>query len=93
LLRLNPNTDSGRRELEVIAARLRRAGCAAALPELYDRLARVSLIREKPIATVMLAHPEEEDVIEVFRRQNGRGIRFRRVLLRMIAARLARGRH
>jgi hypothetical protein len=93
LLRLNPYSDSGQWELESIAGRLCRGGLAAAVPDLCERLARVSLIREKPIATVALAHLQQEDILEVFRRQNGRGIRFRRVLMRMIAARLARCRY
>ena len=90
LLRLNLDSDPDRRELAAIAERLRRSGVAAAVPDVYGRLARVSLIREKPVSIVMLAHHSEEDILEVFRRQIGGGIRFRRELLRMVATRLRR---
>lgn len=92
LLRLNLNSDPDRRELEAIAERLRREGVAAAVPDVCERLARVALIREKPVSTVMLAHRLEEDILEVFRRQIGGGLRFRRKLLRMVAGRLRRRR-
>jgi hypothetical protein len=87
LLRLNLNCDPDRRELEAIIDRLWHDGAASAMPDVYARLARVSLIREKPVSIVMLAHPRREDILEVFRRQIGGGIRFRRELLRIVSAR------
>lgn len=89
LLRLNLNSDPDRRELEAIAERL-GSGLNGAASDIYARLARVSLIRDKQVSIVMLGHTREEDVLEIFRRQVGGGIRFRRELLRIVARRLRR---
>jgi hypothetical protein len=91
LLRLDLDVEAGRLELEAIAERL-RFDAGGSVRDLYGRLARVCAIRDKPVSIVQMAHRDEEDILEIFLRQVGGGIRFRRQLLRMVARRLRRRR-
>jgi hypothetical protein len=50
--------------------------------EIYRRLSRVSMIRQRELVATLVQH-EREDVLEIFERLNSRGMRFRRLLLKL----------
>jgi hypothetical protein len=99
LLTLDPRNERGREELERLVAELKLVEGYRDLDtaELYQRLSRVSLIRQRELAVTQVEH-EREDVIEIFERLNSRGMRFRKLLLKLAmeeipaAIRAARGR-
>jgi hypothetical protein len=52
------------------------------------RLLDVWRIRKKPVMVAVLRHKTESEVLEVFERLSSGGMRFRRLLLRLIASQL-----
>jgi hypothetical protein len=90
LCKLDAESETGRRALAYIAHTAVKAGfCASASEEeLSARLAEVSRIRERSLLATIVHSDSREQVLEIFRRLNGGGMRFRRLLLQLIAARL-----
>lgn len=99
LMNIDPCDERGREELERIAAKLQALECYRQLDgaELCRRLGRVSRLGQRQLVTTEVRH-EREDVLEIFARLNSRGMRFRRLLLKLAmeeipaAIRGARGR-
>lgn len=82
LLTLDLSTYSGRRELRHLASRIEEKSAEGLDTEQrHDRLLRVCAIIEQPMIVTILRHPHLDDVLEIFARLNGQGIRFRRLLL------------
>jgi hypothetical protein len=73
-----------------LAARLRADGSPCAPETLRYALERVSLIRSRPVSAVLLEHTSQEEILKIFHRQVGGGLRFRRKLLRLLGTRLGR---
>jgi hypothetical protein len=88
LLAIDIEKDDGQNQLEETAARLAATICRnGTVAGVRERLASVCRIREKHITAAILNHESEQDVLEVFERLSGGGIRFRRLLLRLVARR------
>jgi hypothetical protein len=86
LLALDLGIESGRHELRSIVGRMRssqRAGTQIADDDLYERMSRVCMIRKQLLLATILSCEQLADVHEVFRRLNSRGMRFRRLLLKL----------
>src|SRR4029077_20195505 len=84
LTAIDPCDERGRSELERLAKELKVLECYRELDtaEIYGRLRRVSIIRQRELVTTLVQH-EREDVLEIFERLNSRGMRFRRLLLKL----------
>jgi len=82
LLTLDLFTQSGRQELGRIASQIdvKSAGRLDA-EQRYALLLRVCAMKDQPLMTTILHHPHLDDVLEIFARLNGQGIRFRQLLL------------
>ena len=87
LLAIDLAKDDGENQLAQMAAAICSAGTLA---DVRERLASVCRIREKHMPSAILNHQSEQDVLEVFERLSGGGLRFRRLLLRLVAHRLLR---
>lgn len=85
LLAVDPDSSSGRKELELILREFKRAGYGTGLDEaeLYNRLLRASMMRHRKIVAVTLTHPTRAEVLDIFQRLNARGMSFRRLLLKI----------
>jgi hypothetical protein len=85
LMAIDAATRSGEHELERLVGELKDAGCCPELDaeEIYRRLARVSMIRHRGIVATVVNHRQREEVLEIFARLNSRGMRFRRLLLKL----------
>jgi hypothetical protein len=90
LLNLELDSEEGWRGFNQIVNRVTRAAVSmAANPKMVRaRLFDIWRIREKPVMVAVLRHKTETDVLEVFERLSGGGMRFRRLLLRLIASHL-----
>lgn len=86
LTTIDANSHSGRHELEHLAAELKAAGCCPGLAagEIYGRLLRVSMIGRRELVATLVNHRERDDVLDIFARLNSRGMRFRRLLLKLL---------
>jgi hypothetical protein len=84
LMAIDPCDERGRCELERLATELKVLECYRELDtaEIYRRLSRVSMIRQRELVATLVRH-EREDVLEIFERLNSRGMRFRRLLLKL----------
>ncbi len=80
----DPGSERGRGELAKLAEELARMESCRDLEsaEIHDRLIRVSLIRQRELAVTLVRH-ERAQVLEIFERLNSRGMRFRRLLLKL----------
>jgi hypothetical protein len=90
LCKLDPESETGREALARLAQAALVAGCCAGASEeeLSVRLGRVCRIRERHLLATIVHCGNREEVLEIFRRLTGGGLRFRRLLLQLIAARL-----
>ena len=96
---IDPQDERGRRELELLVDRLKTLATYRAMDsaELYRRLSRAVMIYQRELVATLVEHPRE-DVLEIFERLNSRGMRFRKLLLKLAmeeipaAIRGARGR-
>ena len=90
LLNLDMNSQEGQRGFDQIVNRVTRAGASmAANPEMVRaRLLEIWSVRKKPVMVAVLRHKTETDVLEVFERLSSGGMRFRRLLLRLVASHL-----
>jgi len=85
--------------LELLVGRLKTLASYRAVDsaELYRRLSRAVMIYQRKLVATLVEHPRE-DVLEIFERLNSRGMRFRKLLLKLAmeeipaAIRGARGR-
>lgn len=84
LTAIDPGSECGRIELQKLAAELRTLEYCRDLEsaEIYDRLIRVSLIRKRELVATLVCR-EREQVLDIFERLNSRGMRFRRLLLKL----------
>ncbi len=84
LVTLDPARGPGRSELERLAQELKASRSPRELDsaEIYARLSRVCMMRHRALATTLIRH-QREDVLEIFARLNSRGMRFRRLLLKL----------
>jgi Protein of unknown function DUF262 len=100
LMAIDARSRSGSDELARMAEELKIAGCCPDLDitELYQRLRKVSMMRERKLIATVVNHQRAE-VLDIFGRLNSRGIKFRRLLIRLMmeeiptAIRGARGRY
>jgi hypothetical protein len=85
LLAVDPDSSSGRKELELMLRELKRAGHGTGLDEaeLYSQLLRATMIRHRKIVVVTVTHPTRAEILDIFQRLNSRGVRFRQLLLRI----------
>lgn len=99
LMTIDPRGDGGSEAMERIVAELKPVkGCRDPdAATLYQRLSRANLIPQRELVVTQVEHPREE-VLEIFERLNSRGMRFRKLLLKLAmeeipaAIRGARGR-
>lgn len=84
LTAIDPGSERGKIELEKLAAELKTLEYCRDLEnaEIYDRLIRVSLIRQRELVATLVCR-EREQVLDIFERLNSRGMRFRRLLLKL----------
>jgi hypothetical protein len=84
LMAIDPCDERGRSELKRLARELKALEHYRKLDtaEIYRRLRRVSIIRQRKLVATLVQH-EREDVLEIFERLNSRGMRFRRLLLKL----------
>jgi Protein of unknown function DUF262 len=84
LMAIDPRDERGRSELTRLVSELRALDCYRELDaeELYRRLSQVSMIRRRKLVAILVRHGRE-DVLEIFARLNSRGLRFRRLLLKL----------
>lgn len=88
LVTLDPAHGSGRSELKRLSQELKQELEPSRSPrelnsaEIYSRLSRVCMMRHRALATTLIRH-QREDVLEIFARLNSRGMRFRRLLLKL----------
>jgi hypothetical protein len=90
LLNLDLDSQEGERGFDQIVNRVTRAGASmAANPSMVRaRLLEIWSIRKKLVMVAVLRHKTESDVLEVFERLSSGGMRFRRLLLRLVASHL-----
>lgn len=83
LLSLNIRTVDGQQTLRELANRIAgsRPPSTAAADHIYQRLAQARAIADRQVIAAVVRHPRD-DVMEIFTRLSGHGIRFRRLLLR-----------
>jgi Protein of unknown function DUF262 len=84
LMNIDPRAESGREQLEGIVTKLQALGCCRQMDaaELCRRLGRVSMLGQRQLVITEIRH-EREDVLEIFERLNSRGMRFRKLLLKL----------
>jgi len=82
LMAIDAASESGKGELDSLASELADMGCGG-VEELRRRLSAVSSMRQREIVAVHIEHKRREDVLEVFERLNSRGMKFRKLLLKM----------
>ncbi len=84
LLRIEPESEAGQLALRSLAARIKANGyCSSERAEdLIARLTNIAEIRDRALMAVVL-NQDLPHVLEVFDRLNSRGLRFRRLLLRI----------
>jgi hypothetical protein len=84
LLSLDPDEAYGRSELRKLAETLKSEKCCRGMDpaEICRRLSRVSMLDRRELAAT-LVWQERKDVLEIFARLNSRGMRFRRLLLKL----------
>jgi hypothetical protein len=84
LMALDPDEARSRSELHELVERLKaQRGCRGMdLAELYRRLSRVSMLSRRELVAT-LVWQQREHVLEIFERLNSRGMRFRRMLLKL----------
>ena len=75
----------GLKHLRALAARTKSAGHGKSLTEeqVLERLIRVADLRKKALLVNSVSH-EYSDVVEIFNRLNSRGMRYRRLVLKLI---------
>jgi uncharacterized protein DUF262 len=90
LLNLDLDSQQGRRTFDQIVNKVTCAGVStAANPKMVrTRLLDITRIRKRPVMVAVLRHKRETEVLEVFERLSSGGMRFRRLLLRLIASHL-----
>ena len=84
LMALDPRDPDHRDELNRLAVSL-AASSNFRNPdhaEIARRLSRVSMIRQQQLAATCVGH-DKQDVLEIFQRLNSRGMRFRKLLLKL----------
>ena len=83
LLSLNIHTTEGQQTLRELANRIAGSGppSTGAAERIYQRLAQARAIADRQVVAAVVRHPRD-DVMEIFARLSGHGIRFRRLLLR-----------
>ena len=86
LMSIDPGSQHGRNELERLAGELKAAGPGRELdPQvLYRRLWRVSMMGQREVVSTLVNHQQRDDVLDIFARLNSRGMRFRRLLLKLM---------
>ena len=84
LTAIDTSSERDRAELQRLATELKSSECYYGLQtaEIYERLMRVSLIRERTLMITLVRHKREQ-VLDIFERLNSRGMRFRRLLLKL----------
>jgi hypothetical protein len=84
LMAIDPRDERGRSELMRLASDLKALDCYRELDTalVYRWLSQVSMIRRRKLVATLVQH-EREDVLEIFARLNSRGMRFRRLLLKL----------
>jgi hypothetical protein len=91
LLSLNLSISSAHQDLKRLASEIDTAnGPHLETEKIYARLIEVCAISDKTMMAIVLRNRHLEDVLEIFARLNGQGIRFRRLLLSAVM-RTARG--
>jgi hypothetical protein len=83
LLALNIHTADGQRQLRELANGIAGPGprATSTANHVYRRLAQACSIADRQVIAAIVRHPRD-DVMEIFTRLSGHGIRFRRLLLR-----------
>lgn len=81
LLSLNLDTAEGRQALRQLANDLAGSGRTTPANRIYRRLTQARAIVDRQVIAAVVRHPRD-DVMEIFTRLSGHGIRFRRLLLR-----------
>ena len=83
LLSLNIHTADGQQQLRELANEIAGHGprSASAVHYIYRHLAQACAIADRQVIAAIVRHPRDE-VMEIFTRLSGHGIRFRRLLLR-----------
>lgn len=81
LLAIDPDGADGRQQLQRIAHEACARATNKSFDEVYARLERLCRIAEQPLVASVAERPID-DVLEIFARLSGHGIRFRRLLLR-----------
>ena len=86
LMAIDPGDISGREELERLVRDLKDAGCCRdqADGQIYRRLLRVSMMRRREVVVTLVDHQQRNDVLDIFQRLNSRGMRFRRLMLKVL---------
>jgi hypothetical protein len=86
LMAIDPDSKNGRNELERLVRDLKDAGCCPGLdePQIYRRLLRVSLMRRREVVATLVNHQQRDEVIDIFERLNSRGMRFRKLVLKLM---------
>jgi hypothetical protein len=88
LMALDPESRRGRDELERLSAELKAAAGKPRLEldqaELYGHLRRACMMGQREIISTLVNHQQRDDVLEIFARLNSRGMRFRRLLLKLM---------
>lgn len=84
ILALNPDREQETERFSQLAAELRARGCCQGLEtkEVAERLRCVASIRHRKLLATALYH-DRDDAIEIFQRLNSRGMKFRRLLLKL----------
>lgn len=90
LLALELDNESDRSEFQrIVDAAVSRRRPEPQRCEIEQRLRRVCAIGERSLLATVVAHRRAEEVLEVFQRLNSRGMRFRRLLLKLLMQRTA----
>jgi hypothetical protein len=85
LMAIGADSRGGANELERMVRELRAAHCCPELDdtEIYRRLSRVATICRREILATFVTHRQRDEVLDIFARLNSRGMRFRRLLLKL----------
>jgi Protein of unknown function DUF262 len=83
---LDPGSTTGTDGLERRIRDLKDAGHCRNLDEaeLHARLLRAGMMRQRKVIATLVNHPRRDDVLDIFERLNSRGMRFRRLLLKLM---------
>ena len=86
VLGIDPGDNSDRGDLEQMVIELRDAGCCQGLEDaqIYRHLRRVRMIRRREIVATEVNHQQRDDILDIFNRLNSRGMRFRRLVLKLV---------